>query len=68
MKPLVLAFAIAFTLLMLASFCEAENRSGGGCYRSACYKYCGNNLQWWEDGQKGAYSISVDFFLNNCVN
>lgn len=70
MKSAVLA--IAFGLVMFAAFCGAiEYRSGGGCYHSACWKWCGNDLDPWEDNSTGTshFSITIDFFFqtqNEC--
>lgn len=54
MKSAVLA--IVFGLVMFAAFCKGtEWRSGGGCYHGSCWKYCGNDLQPWENGYVGTY-------------
>lgn len=53
MKSTILA--ITFGLVMTAALCAAvQYRSGGGCWRGACWKWCGNDLDITESGQEGS--------------
>lgn len=62
MKSAILA--LAFGLVMTAALCGGvEYRSGGGCNRGSCWKWCGNDLRTGENGYKGTclYLILIDF-------